>query len=902
METKCDSGARVSSKRLLRFASLLIVFAMVTPVLMASADIAWQTMLQVPPCTETVLQQPLSTRAVDSTTPQHAELAFSATETYVSNPVVGDATRNYWQVTVATTASADVLGTLGYSIQSIGTDPALWDGVSLSERTYLSLANDGGKWVNLPAGWFCVYYGKYYNSIYVCANGFVILGADPTLVKDTAVKTAYTAPPTSTTFPNSANPNGVIAPLWRDLNPDPNYGGGGSVYCGPCDWNGGGTHDRLFAVIWENVPNAGGTKAKQYFGLWLEIANDERFTNPTWAFGIMRFRYSEITKDNRVTTAVGFEDQFGKRGSPTTLSITSVGTGKWANIKPWTDNFYSISDVKVYAEARDELGRVDPYVCIDFWGQNDANPGMVNLAPSPTSGSYTDPNLLYTAKTADYLIGFIPIVGTVYSSLCYAQDINSLIKDYRSAYAAPESHNPTAKGDPEACRFYGATKNYQNPLGLTKDIWVAPVFRWYIYNDPGVQNHDHTLNMWAEITVSTSNFQSYTLATGSMSFTLKGAIFTENFDDGTLDPWISQKTGSTSIVEVTNAKPYNGGYSLHAKTFGSYTARVNSPALSNWDTTSPYELNFYYFASISKYAVVVDDGRLEVIEQTGVLSAVTPSGKVVIGSVSTGAWHHIIIRATPASSNFVIFVDAAGFGPSALKNPSSASKVISFGSKVNPAAKEAMDCYWDLFGLSGTKLYDSRVLYSANFELGSQSIAAWTKQTGGTGLIAADSSKANSGAWSLHVSFAGVSSYARATTPAISPWDTTKDYKITLHYYVPVCTSNTRVIVIDDGRLRLSNLLMTYPLPNGPATSILVVEDSTSYYDIAPLTVGQWHTIEVARHGTTCQVWVDGYTPGYWDPLYNPSGTGTTLSMGGLAPEGRATGDAYWDDISVFGQ
>src|SRR5205814_1787619 len=57
------------------------------------------------------------------------------------------------------------------------------------------------------------FYGTNYTSVNVCSNGFLNFGTGSTSYQPA-------------TIPNSAAPNALIAPLWRDLNPS----AGGTIY------------------------------------------------------------------------------------------------------------------------------------------------------------------------------------------------------------------------------------------------------------------------------------------------------------------------------------------------------------------------------------------------------------------------------------------------------------------------------------------------------------------------------------------------------------------------------------------------------------------------------------------------------------------------------------------------
>ncbi|MEN3044672.1 MAG: nidogen-like domain-containing protein [Candidatus Hydrothermales bacterium] len=119
------------------------------------------------------------------------------------------------------------------------------------------------------------FYGKNYNSIYICTNGFMSF---------TSNSNKYTPDQ----IPNSNAPNALIAPFWRDLNPA--AGGGSITYYSGSD---------KFVVTWDNIKNYGNT-------------NRQSFQVVLYPNGTIEFRYKSITND--YTTARGIENEGGTVG------------------------------------------------------------------------------------------------------------------------------------------------------------------------------------------------------------------------------------------------------------------------------------------------------------------------------------------------------------------------------------------------------------------------------------------------------------------------------------------------------------------------------------------------------------------------------------------------------------
>lgn len=132
--------------------------------------------------------------------------------------------------------------------------------------------DDQSKVISLPFGF--TFYGVEYNSVYVCSNGFMSFTSNSTQYNPASI-------------PNSAQPNALIAPFWRDLNPSAD---GRITYYAGSD---------KFVVTWEGVKNYR-TDSRQTFQVIL------------YPNGDIVFQYRDITDD--VTTVIGIENASGSKG------------------------------------------------------------------------------------------------------------------------------------------------------------------------------------------------------------------------------------------------------------------------------------------------------------------------------------------------------------------------------------------------------------------------------------------------------------------------------------------------------------------------------------------------------------------------------------------------------------
>jgi hypothetical protein len=174
--------------------------------------------------------------------------------------------------------------------------------------------------------------------------------------------------------------------------------------------------------------------------------------------------------------------------------------------------------------------------------------------------------------------------------------------------------------------------------------------------------------------------------------------YTDDFDDGTLSPWTAL-VSSPSIVDVSNTKNHSQSFSLHVKYSQKKVARASSPSITG-DFTKNYSITLWYYAVNRKNVVVVDDGRLEIVDLGGKLYAVTLTGNKLIGPCSANSWHNIEISATPSTtpstSQYQVLLDGVSKGTFSFKAVNSIDK-LTVGSKTSPVNGESGEAYWDDF-------------------------------------------------------------------------------------------------------------------------------------------------------------------------------------------------------------
>ncbi len=157
-------------------------------------------------------------------------------------------------------------GGFTYNVQSV---PYNW--ITTTNQTGLT-GDDQTKLFSLPFSF--PFYGKNYNSVYICTNGFLSF---------TSNSNKYTPDP----IPSTNAPNALVSPFWRDLNPSAS---GSITYYSGSD---------KFVVTWDNVKN-------------YSNSNKQTFQVVLYPDGTIEFRYKTITND--YTTTIGVENENGTAG------------------------------------------------------------------------------------------------------------------------------------------------------------------------------------------------------------------------------------------------------------------------------------------------------------------------------------------------------------------------------------------------------------------------------------------------------------------------------------------------------------------------------------------------------------------------------------------------------------
>ena len=142
------------------------------------------------------------------------------------------------------------------------------------------------------------YAGETWTQLSVDSNGYLVVGS------------LGASSPVNQNFPNSAQPNNVLAPFWTDLNPKI----GGAIYIEIVPSGG----DQWIVVDWENVPEFGIPSSINSFEVWIGVDGDAHpGEDITFVYGVLRG-----TGASGLT--VGAEDKTGTVGS--TYYFNGVGT------------------------------------------------------------------------------------------------------------------------------------------------------------------------------------------------------------------------------------------------------------------------------------------------------------------------------------------------------------------------------------------------------------------------------------------------------------------------------------------------------------------------------------------------------------------------------------------------
>lgn len=672
------------------------------------------------PNTMVDLNDVLSTDTQDSS--NNADVSFAvAVDSIVPPPSAG---QNYYDVALTTTVLSHCSGLWSYGATTGTVLAQFWR----NGDTAILGSDNGGRWVQFPPGRYFPYYGAWYDRVFVAANGFILLGQSG--ATDTDVETVYTTKTPSSSFPNDAEPNGIIAPLWRDLDPT-SYGRIGYGWY---------TLDNMdtFVVAWEGVKNYANSNL-QSFAVRLRPAD-----------GYITFVYKTLTKD--VTTSVGLENPPGGAGSGnlyTQVRAPTLDVMSTIDFSPSTYNKWQIIDVRVYADKTIAGGWNDVDAAIMPLGGSSLSWGGLNVrlydpGPSNPPPAYKDKVHLFLARTAqegvDQIMGCIPVAGQLYDAYGYLKDVYGILEDYKPTYETTFDWMDREPGSiTEAMTENLAENSMQvsrgDPSNKVFYLWTAPIFHWYLYDDNlygngGLAANDHTISLRAEVLFELPGGSRFSLTTDSLTFTVfkNGDLglttgFYDNFDDGfienpTLNPgsledW-SVVTGSKGTVSLnSDGSPYSDPYSLyiHHPAGSTGLARITSPHLSV-NFQQDYSIVVYVNVSSSGlgsglHLIVADDGRLEVFVRNAAgvgpqLSVATSTGGFIDDrALPGGKWHMIVVKAFPSIGKFKLYVDGQGGFVDYNFKSTTGVDTLTLGSVLNPGSRDGGDAQFDDIAVYG---------------------------------------------------------------------------------------------------------------------------------------------------------------------------------------------------------
>ena len=390
-----------------------------------------------------------------------------------------------YEFAISVAAAANSRYQMGYTTSSYDSgDIYIWGEVSLS------LNDNEGIWVNI--GFPFLYYGAWYDRVFITSNGFIVL--DERAYNDNG---GMWTNPNPQSIPNTDDPNILIAPLWRDLDPSK----GGTIKYATLGF---GPIETAFVVVWDHVPNKVNSNT-QTFAVYLFSGMN--------GFETITFNYESITND--VDTKVGIEDQCGKRGS----SIASVSSGRYIKFEPdIPDNYYRIDKIKVLIEKLTDSGENDENALIQIDGLDDIRPGGINVELYDSEeGEYSSFPIVsaftFALSTAALLsgYGFIGAVGYAISGVNLAYEI----VNYLSPIPRSTIHEAD-KGTQTANVLSLAKDERYSGLGWAWDVSISPLIRWRLLSS----NDVHKLAITLEVTYMTRSGSKYTLTSNNLNLKL----------------------------------------------------------------------------------------------------------------------------------------------------------------------------------------------------------------------------------------------------------------------------------------------------------------------------------------------------------------------------------------------
>jgi len=882
---------------------MVAVAAMVCSSSLASANTSWEGVMPSDNAVTTYYET-LYSSAVDPT--GNVELGFGATlDTF--NTV--DGSNSYHEVSIGTTLFANTYGKTGYSYYSVGTGPELLP----PYPTSVTLGEEEGVMIQFPQ-WggentYFRFYGKAYNQVFVCANGFIVFGGPDIPVGSKTTDLMYTNPVGGISDPGL--PNGVVAPYWTDMK------GTVTVKYGMYLTN-------HLIIWWDRATTTGGKVQTFGVDLWVTMYPDEEFSVQTphiqFFYKEITLEYSYSSRKDRIwypTFEMGVQNQFGSKYLKLIDYAGAIGPrntvvyDKKMNILASVGNLYDIDRVNVYFIKTMSDGTTtmhDGFASIHVTGQDNEIWGGSNInsiSNSPPENPYADyKNQVLASGIVTVVkigVGAIPGAGAVMAAGGFLYDTYQLCQKYKAA----ERSAQTVADDAETWEDGGMASNVAkdgvtNVMGQASDVWSAPLLKWRLTSTDltALFNYAHYLTVVAEVVFENENNNEQTpIAVEGLTFKFdhnKVQLFKEDFNGGFLSSWgmsysgtLGQAALATTMSDTGAMKENFGDYSLGDWTVDRSGGDVyvdkaisgtpsGAPALQVTKTSTQGGASaFRMFTHQSSHFVarlvfrtptlVSGDAslllrqgstdRIHLSINNGWLSYRDNSGWHTISTVGTG-WCSLTLSIWPTNGNYsiqggTVFIQSAGMLGSA---PWTNNWIDTIGFRAEARnVKMHADDIW----------------------------------------IGPDSS--------LLVYYPDPTNKVRLTSPSIGI-NRGKDYMATMNYYCGAVGTNYYMVIFDDGKVELVNKLNTATgksaLYANTANGLILISDFAS--------TSVWHRIVIKVHPSTNNYLVmldeawgdDGGKGPYAMKSGDPAGYSFSLGSKGTPLSGES-GWAYWDDLVV---
>lgn len=564
--------------------------------------------------------------------------------TYHENdPVFGDF------LTLRASVSANTRVGIKYDIK-----PYSYGGwFEVSNPTGITSDNSG---VNLTLPFTILYYGVYYEHVWVCDNGFLSFDSN-------------SISPTPQDIPNTNKPNSLIAPFWRDLDPDPSKGG--SITYGTIGY----PPDDAFVISWNEVPNkANGVKQSFQVIIHRIAALSQPYTHHNRVF----FQYNSITKDPSIKTVVGVEDIVGDRGS--SYDYNTLTNNSALEVR------YPVSGYRL-ERLRIKLSKSDTYAKIGFVqidGYNEVG-GYNVILQNPEENPFGDLFVDAIGFAAQLLVekggivAFIPGGGIGFGIM-----LITLENAFKLAGALSEPVFGVKGADVNDTMAYVTSEAMSEECcGKPFDATLSAGIMWF-FTDPNVQSHQLTITAELEYLELHDDmvYDYYTISTSvslNMGEPTLGAILDTlgfaNLEESTVETFAP---GTYRITLYAELAGYHASNELSWYPVGTtqYNLIFNGPE-GNFGYVNPPITK--YFTTNSQFG----------------LSFLSPEARYFTETSKNpdGIKHAMIYRNLDNPKMYLIgFEDQLGGGDKDYTD-----MVISlerFGEWVNPSGFEDPDSYW----------------------------------------------------------------------------------------------------------------------------------------------------------------------------------------------------------------